>query len=705
MKHRLFAALIGLASIPLLVSTCLALNGGTRTGMPFIKNAGQAPNHVKYYVSTPKASVFVDTNDRINYAFTHEQTKSSVVIRELMVNGSPLLTEKNQQTTRINHMIGNDQGKWQTDIPNFSELSFGEVWQGIDVKLITRPGNVEKIFTLKPQANVSEIELSFEGVLKLNTDADGQLEILTALGTVAFSKPVAWQEIDHQRVPVEVSYQVDGNHYGFSLGTYNHAEKLIIDPLLASTYMGGGLDEVMAGVHVNSNNEIIIAGATASTDFPSTVGVFNDTHAGGYDFIVMKLNADMSQLLAATFFGGSSYDAGTVAAFDSNDNIYIAGESRSADFPFPPSPYVPYQQTEDANGSIFVVGLSADLTEIIGATHIGGDVVDLVRAIEIAPNGNIYLTGFTNSNNYPYTSGALETTGKGIVLSVFNPDLSELLYSTKLGGGSGYAIDIDVDGSVFIAGGKAGPQTYSTTSGVYSEAPINSLGEQIYLAHLSADLSTLIEATFIHFGIPNHIKVSSDDQLLISANTTNGVFPVAMTAFDDSQLVGGSTTLFTIDKTMTDIASSTFIDLGFDQLLLEDDGNILVFGASTTQDFPGGNSPSDTLNSGFHGGQADFVIARMNAGLSQVSHSSYIGGSAYEHSAKGLIKDDSGNVIVAGMTTSNDIFLTENAYDKTNAGNGDFIILKAASDLNFGPFIDDIYCDSFESPSRNGVCP
>ena len=672
--------------------------------MPFIKNMGQAPEHVSYYTHTPKADIFVDTNNAINYSFNVKQR--TVVIREHLLNGHPKASMQKKLPTQINILKG--KNKSHKNIPNGAEINFGEVWNNIEVKLISRPGNVEKLFNLKPYAKVELIKLSLTGINNLDINDKGQLTIQTELGDVAFTQPIAWQNIAGKRQPVEVSYTTNHKDYGFKLGQYDHSKELMIDPLLASTYVGGGLDDYVAGIHVNNNNEIIVAGATASTDFPTTAGVFNTTLSGSYDFIAMKFNPDMTQLLAATFFGGSSYDFASIAGFDTNDNLYFAGESRSSDFPFPTgtlaNPYIPYQEVEDPNGSIFVAVLSADFTELLGATHIGSDIVDFVRDMDIAPNGDVYITGFTNSNNYPYTTNAFENSGKGIIISVFNPDLSQLNFSTRVGGGDGFAVNIDSDGSVFIAANKNGSLEYTTTMGAFRETPINSLSEQIYLAHLSQDLGTLVSATFVDFGTSNHIEFTPDNQILITARTSNGGFPVPLDAFDNTILPGGSTTLFKMDKTMTNINFATFLDMGFEDLYIEADGNILIFGATSTQDFPGGISPTDPMNSGFHGGPQDFAIARMNANLTQVSHSSYIGGSSNESVARGIVKDNNGNIIVSGITFSNDIFMTSNAYDTSNAGNGDIVLLKATSDLNFGPFVDGIFCDSFESPNGNGLC-
>ncbi len=679
--------------------------------MPFVKNVGQVSKHVAYYTNTPKAAIYIDTSGRINYQIINSDSKQSVVVRETFVGGQTKMQMQGEQSAQINMIKGRKKEQWHKNIPNTTEIGFGEVWKDTEVKLMAKAGNVEKLFVLKPHAQVEQIKIALQGIKQLSLKDNGELNITTDLALITFTQPVAWQMIDNKRTPIAVKYVINDNAYGFKLGQYNHDKQVIIDPLLGGSYAGGNLDEYAAGVHVNSANEIIIAGYSASNDFPITTGLISDTLAGTYDFVAMKFNADLSQLLAATYIGGSGNEGGSTVnslakmsvAFDANNNIYFAGDSSSTDFPLPTFPYTPYQETVDANGSMFIAKLSADFTEILGATHIGGSIVDLLYGIDIASNGNVYVVGFTNSTDYPYTAGAFETSGKGIVISAFSSDLTQLLYSTRLGGGSGYNIHIDADNSIYVVAGKDSTQAYTTTAGVYAEMPINSFTEQIYIAHLNSSLNNLLAASFVSFGVARNVTITPDNQLFIGARTTNNTFPVPVTAFDDTQLAGGSTTLFKMDKSMTAIQSASFLDMGFERVYVETDGNILLLGATSTLDFPGGNSPSDPLNSAFHGGAQDLAIARMNPDLTQVLNSAYIGGGNSE-TASGITKDSSGNVVIVAETTSGDVYLTASAYDNSNAGNGDILVLKATSDLNFGPSINDIFCDSFESPIANGAC-
>jgi hypothetical protein len=416
-----------------ILNICSANLSINSVNFPFVKNVGQSEKDVKYYTQTPNALVYIDEQGRINYKFNKKDEKTSVVIRETFVEGTAKIVAQNKGTAQINVIKGNNPKNWHNNIPSYSILSQGEMWKDIHVEIISRPGNIEKLFTLQPGANVGDIQMLLEGQSDFSLKEDGQLHISTKMGSKGFTKPIAWQELSHDRNYVNVEYVINNNQYGFKLGKYNHQLPLIIDPLIASTYIGGNFDDHAGTVLVNANDEVIIAGATGSTSFPTTIGAMQETLSGSHDFFALKFNADMSELLASTLYGGNGTDFSHGAVFDANENIYFGGYSTSTDFPIPALPYVPYQETIDANGSIFIAALSADFSQPMGATHIGGNVVDQLRAIDIGPNGNIYITGFTNSIDYPYTAGVFVDSGQGIVLSAFNPDLSQLLLSTRIG--------------------------------------------------------------------------------------------------------------------------------------------------------------------------------------------------------------------------------------------------------------------------------
>jgi len=151
------------------------------------------------------------------------------------------------------------------------------------MKISTRPGNIEKLFTLKPLADVSLIKIELEGQKNLSKNNKGELQIVTTSGNFAFTQPIAWQMINDKRIPVEVSYVINKNSYGFQLGEYDRSQEVIIDPLIASSYVGGNSLELIGEKYINDNDEIIIAGSSASDNFPIVPGSFSEINLGGID--------------------------------------------------------------------------------------------------------------------------------------------------------------------------------------------------------------------------------------------------------------------------------------------------------------------------------------------------------------------------------------------------------------------------------------
>jgi hypothetical protein len=111
-------------------------------------------------------------------------------------------------------------------------------------------------------------------------DAGGRLVLETALGEILFTAPVAYQMVQDRRRTVDVAYRIEeGRRYGFTVGAYDRERELVIDPLLASTYIGGSNpqppgnydNDIVYGMAV-SGGDVIIAGATQSPDFPIRMG-------------------------------------------------------------------------------------------------------------------------------------------------------------------------------------------------------------------------------------------------------------------------------------------------------------------------------------------------------------------------------------------------------------------------------------------------
>jgi hypothetical protein len=202
----------------------------------------------------------------------------------------------------------------------------------------------------------------------------------------------------------------------------------------------------------------LIGGRTWSTDFPTTSGTYDPYHnGGGWDGFVSKLNNSLTTLLASTFIGGSNQDHISALAIDSSGNVFVVGHTLSSDFPTTPGAYNRSYNGGDYDG--FVSKLNNSLTSLLASTFIGGNKEDGASALAIDLSGNVYVTGYTRSSDFPKTLEAYDQSynrgGWDGFVSKLNNSLASLLASTFIGGSDKdetNALAIDPSLNVFVAG-------------------------------------------------------------------------------------------------------------------------------------------------------------------------------------------------------------------------------------------------------------
>jgi hypothetical protein len=245
----------------------------------------------------------------------------------------------------------------------------------------------------------------------------------------------------------------------FEVGDYEPRAALVIDPVLAySTYLGGSSAEEAAAIAVDAAGQAYVVGHSSSADFPTTAGALQPNYAGVRDAVVSKLSPLGDSLLYSTFIGGSNDDAGLAVAIDAAGNAYIAGQTASSNFPTTAGAFQTTHQGGENDG--FVLKLSALGNALLYSTYLGGSANDNCgnNSIAIDSAGNAYVTGFTESSNFPTTLGAFQTAKAGqadAFVSKLNPLGTSLIYSTFIGGAArdyGVSLGLDSSGSATIAG-------------------------------------------------------------------------------------------------------------------------------------------------------------------------------------------------------------------------------------------------------------
>ena len=580
----------------------------------FVANHGQIDDAVFYYAKSEQATVYC-TEAGITFGFA----EGSV---HLTFAGSRRVRPEARRELpgKVNYFIGNDPARWQTDIPTFQEVIYRDVVPGIDVVYDGLGRRLKYTCYLHAGADPDAIQMMYEGVDTLSLEeATGELALHTAWGIIRDAAPVAHQEIDGVQHSVDVAFHLLGQQQvGFVLGEYDANHPLVLDPGY-STYLGGSSGDVGLEVAIDGSGNAYIVGATQSSDFP-TQGPVQGTHGGGtYDAFVTKLDSSGSTLVYSTYLGGNGDDVNfpgvTLTAgidVDSSGDAYVTGMTRSTNFPL-----LNEYQSSFAGGDedVFVTRLNSSGNALVYSTYLGGSNLDHAHDVTTDNSGYAYVTGRTDSTNFPVLNGFQSTHATGNSDDAFVTKLdttqtgaASLLYSTFLGGTDsedGFGITVDFSGIAYVVG-----VTGSTTG-----FPLLNAYQSTYGG-------------------------GSTDAYFTKVDTTKS----GASSLVYSSYLGGS---------------------GLDEaedIVLDASGETTLTGMTSSGNFPLQNAFDSVL-----GGAQDAFVTRFNSTGSGLIYSTYLGGSNEETGASVDI-DISGNAYVTGKTASSSDFPLQNAFQGTFGG-------------------------------------
>jgi hypothetical protein len=299
---------------------------------------------------------------------------------------------------------------------------------------------------------------------------------------------------------------------------------------LYSTYLGGSDFDFSLGIAVDGAGSAYVTGATRSTDFPTTSGAAQTTNAGSVDAFLAKLDATGSALLYSTYLGGSSDDGGRGIAVDGAGSAYVTGDTSSTDFPATSGA----AQTTNAGGQdAFVTKLNASGSALLYSTYLGGSSGEVGQGIAVDGAGRAYMTGSTQSTDFPTTSGAAQTIYAGGFFDAFVTKLdatgSVLLYSTYLGGSGddvGLGIAVDGAGSAYVTG-QTFSSNFPTTSGAAQTTHAGGIADA-FVTKLDASGSALLYSTYLGgsgFDIGQGIAVDGAGRVYVTGDTSSTNFP------------------------------------------------------------------------------------------------------------------------------------------------------------------------------------
>ena len=373
--------------------------------------------------------------------------------------------------------------------------------------------------------------------------------------------------------------------------------------ILYLTYLGGSDTDIASAIAVDSSGNAYVVGTTLSRDFPVTAGAAQ-THFAGADVFgdafIVKLNPTGSALVYATYLGGSRDDLANALTLDATGAAYIAGTTRSRDFPVTSGAVQLAYGGDPGNisgsgGDGFVAKLSQAGDRFVFVSYLGGASEDFASSIALDASGNVVVAGTTSSPDFPTTSGVFQphyagnssdpTVGGDAFVTKLNPLGDSLILSTFLGG-SGFdaaaTVELDSAGNLYLQG--------------FTESP--------------------------DFPLLNPLQAAPGGQ----GDAFFAKLNPAATALIYSSYFGGND---------VDTASGT----------IDSQGNVYLAGYTASANFP-------VLN-GFqpYFGNTDTYVAKISSTGNTLVYSSYLGGGDSDFGGV-LARDSSGNLWLAGTTFS-----------------------------------------------------
>lgn len=563
----------------------------------FIPNHGQFDDKVDFTAHKGNRSYWFTSNEIVFDRIMDGSVSLEVVRLNFIGSNESEAKGLNKLGGQNNYIKGNDKSTWKTGIPNFQGVVYENIYDGIDAVFSSSSGFLKSDFIVNPNADVNDLRLSYSGADDININAKGELVLKTKHGEFVDGTPIAYQIINNNTEHVKAEYSLsEKGTVSFDVEGYDSDYPLIIDPFIKwSSFMGGdGWDDGMT-IEYGTDGSIYAIGTTDDHEFPHiSTGSYQENHGG-------------------------------------------------------PSPEVQFGY------DIFVSKISSDGSSVEWCTFIGGNGQDIVYESTIDASNNIYIIGETNSTDFPFSSGAYQTSFGGGSNDAFLVELSSngttLNYGTYLGGSledRAYGITLGSSGDVYISG--------ETTS---TNFPIVTGGYQT-------------------------VKAGSWDAFVSHINPVGG----GSSDLQHSTYLGGSN----IDLART--------------ILRRNSGEIVLNGITQSSNFPTAGNPFDIS----HNGGNDIFVAEFSSALSVLSYGTFIGGSGNDY-GHGLAETSTGDIIISGYTASTGFPTTTGAFDESFNGSHDAIISKismsgsGADDLLYSTFIggSGLEWSSFDGIGTSGI--
>ncbi|MFO7867839.1 MAG: SBBP repeat-containing protein, partial [Bacteroidales bacterium] len=462
-----------------------------------------------------------------------------------------------------NYYIGNDPSKWAESVRTYKRITYKNLYKKIDLELYDNKGTLKYDFIIHPRARAKKIQLQYAGIRKMEVSDDGNLVIYTSVNKVIEHKPYAFQIINGDTIDVECNYKIDDFTVSFDIEKYDKKEILYIDPeLIFSTYSGSTADNWGFTATYDYENNAFAGGIVDNHGYPTNTGAYQEDFGGGsWDVGIIKYNPEGTERKYATYLGGNSAEMPHSLIVDKNNNLLILGTTSSKDF----------------------------------------------------PTVHAYNSSFNGGKSIIYNNVQEFNNGTDIFVAKLNPDGTQLLASTYIGGSENDGLNFD--------------------------------GEPIYYGR---------DSLYYNYGdgARGEIMIDEDDNVYVATTTFSDDFPVV----NASQSFSGGiqdAVIFKFNSTLSTLLWSTYFggeskDAAYSVDIHEENNAVYVSGGTCSQSV---SMPSGGFMSSRIGGKVDAFVLRMNKSMGALENATFYGSEGYDQ-AHFVRANQSGDVFIFGQTTA-----------------------------------------------------
>jgi len=600
----------------------------------FVPNVGQFDPKIRYYEHGPSHATYFSqagVYQSIHFPKANHQSRqrSRVKLSFLGMNPGSVLESETKLAARVNYYSGRRQqepNKKLTGLPTYASVWYRSVYPGVDVRFHGDQGVLEYDLHVAPGGSPEQVVMQYDGARALSVTSEGQLAIDLAGGRILQAAPYAYQVVNGKRVQIPARYHLES-------GT--------------------------------------------------------DKRLPAYGFKLAKYDHSRPLIidpviLSSGYLGGGEDDTANAVATDAAGNIYVTGSTWSTNFPT----LLAFKATAEIEYRDAFISKFDPSGALVYSTYLGGANMEAGNSIAVDSAQNAYVTGVTQSQDFPVTISAYQSTGDGVFDDAFvvkiDP-LGGLLYSSYLGGtldDDGNAIAVDESGAsaTIVVTGETWSHDFPTVNPLYTVLDTGN-NRDAFIARMDLGQSgaaSMMWSTYLGGGnrdAGEGVALDGSGNVYIVGTTESSDFPVVANGYQDPFILGFSRAflvrLSTNGSALQYVAclSGDGADIGRG-VAVDAIGNAYITGSTHSTNFPTVNPRYTVLDTGDNNDAFATKIDTNAIGFGSIIYSTYLGGSSYDE-GRAIAIDLAGNAYITGFSRSADFPVIGTTTVPMNALQGD----------------------------------